>query len=76
LLAGALPPRDNSLQDRIRNSYEFAMSADRNKLFGLLAVRLDLVTKDALIARVSASLLDKEMLLDDNLAMDVIQVSA
>jgi hypothetical protein len=35
------------------------MSADRNLLFGILAVQLDFVSKDALIAGMNAWLLDK-----------------
>src|SRR5439155_5450501 len=40
-------------------------SADRNLLFGILAVQLDFVTKDALIAAMNAWLLDKGKRLGD-----------
>src|SRR5947209_20334515 len=41
------------------------MSADRNLLFGILAVQLDFVTKDALVAAMNAWLLDKGKPLGD-----------
>jgi hypothetical protein len=41
------------------------MSADRNLLFGVLAVQLDFVSKDALIAGMNAWLLDKGKPLGD-----------
>jgi tetratricopeptide (TPR) repeat protein len=41
------------------------MSADRNLLFGILAVQLDFVSKDALIAAMNAWLLDKGKPLGD-----------
>src|SRR5256885_206541 len=41
------------------------MSADRNLLFGILAVQLDFVSKDALIAGMQAWLLDKGKPLGD-----------
>src|SRR5207237_7753972 len=40
-------------------------SADRNLLFGILAVQLDFVTKDALVAAMGAWLLDKGKPLGD-----------
>jgi hypothetical protein len=40
-------------------------SADRNLLFGILAMQLDFVTKDALIAAIHAWLLDKAKPLGD-----------
>src|SRR5947209_10627936 len=40
-------------------------SADRNLLFGILAVQLDFVTKDALVAAMGAWLLDKAKPLGD-----------
>jgi hypothetical protein len=47
------------LPDPLFNSPGFAMSADRNLLFGILAVQLDFISKDALIAAMNAWLLDK-----------------
>src|SRR5947209_11934039 len=41
------------------------MSADRNLLFGILAVQLDFITRDALIAAMGAWLLDKGKPLGD-----------
>ena len=40
-------------------------SADRNLLFGILAVQLDFVSKDALIAAMNAWVLDKAKPLGD-----------
>ena len=40
-------------------------SADRNLLFGILAVQLDFISKDALIAAMNAWLLDKSRSLGD-----------
>src|SRR5438552_1894426 len=42
-----------------------APSADRNLLFGILAVQLDFVSRDALIAAMNAWLLDKSKPLGD-----------
>ncbi|MFO0807686.1 MAG: serine/threonine-protein kinase [Gemmataceae bacterium] len=44
-----------------------AASADRNLLFGILAVQLDFVTRDALVAGMGAWLFDKGRLLADHL---------
>src|SRR5947207_10670662 len=48
-----------------REGLPVSASADRNLLFGILAVQLDFVSKDALIAAMNAWLLDKGKPLGD-----------
>src|SRR4051812_10828798 len=49
----------------IRRSRPMSASADRNLLFGILAVQLDFVTKNALVAGMNVWLLDKAKPLGD-----------
>jgi hypothetical protein len=49
------------------------MSADRNLLFGIRAVQLGFVSKDASIAAMNTWLLDEGKLLGEILSINVIQ---